>query len=623
MKDWSNLAKVVYQRTYARSDSGRLETWPETVARVIRGNAYRVGGPGTIEEGELDRLAYFMLERKATPAGRGLWFSGAPAHFKLGGAALNNCWFTTAGDWKNFVLAQDLLMLGGGVGMSVEHQFVSKLPRVRKDVSIVNRDTNDADFIIPDSREGWNEFTYRMLESFFVTGKSFSYSTVCLRGAGELIKGFGGKASGPLPLIEYARKLTELLQERAGRHIRPIDAGDIMCLLGEMVVSGNVRRSAIILLGDPWDKEYLKAKRWDLGILPTQRSRANFSVVCDDTEDLHPLFWKTYEVGEPFGIFNRKNAQKYGRMGELKKDPAIGLNPCGESTLEDGEPCNLVEHFLSNLKDEREFLECSRLMFRYAKRVCLEQYHHEKINDVVHKNQRVGLGISGCLNSPLFNEKTLDKVYKAIQKENEIYSQRLGQPQSIRTTLVKPGGTVPLVAGPVLPGIHAAWSRYMIRRIRFAANDDLIPILAECGHHIEPELLFDGTYNQGTKVVDFYVEHAADIPCADEDFTTWKQLDTLLFAQKWWADQAVSVTVYYRKEEIPEIKKWLEENISNLKSISFLCHNDHGFKQAPYEKITEEQYSKLASKIKPISEVTSAGELVDDLGCEGGQCPIK
>ena len=163
----------------------------------------------------------------------------------------------------------------------------------------------------------------------------------------------------------------------------------------------------------------------------------------------------------------------------------------------------------------------------------------------------------------------------------------------------------------------------MIRRVRFAANDDLIPTLAECGHHIEPELLFDGSYNQGTKVVDFYIKHSDDIPCADEDFTTWKQLDTLLFAQKWWADQAVSVTVYYHKEEIPEIKKWLEMNISNIKSISFLCHNDHGFKQAPLEKISEEQYEKLSAKIKPLNEITSIGELVDDLGCEGGQCPVK
>lgn len=623
MKDWSNLAKVVYQRTYARADSGVLETWAETIDRVVGGNVFKARQLGIeVSDHEISKLKYFMMNRKATPAGRGLWFSGAPAHRRLGGAALNNCWFLTSGIWENFVLAQDLLMLGGGVGMSVEHQYVSKLPKVKRDVDVVHRDTNDADFIIPDSREGWCEFTRRILESFFVTGRSFSFSTVCLRGAGEPIKGFGGKASGPIPVIEYAKKLAELLKERQGKHIRPIDAGDIICLIGEMVVSGNVRRSAIILLGDPWDKEYLKAKRWDLGMLPTQRSKANFSVVCDDTDDLHPLFWKTYEIGEPFGIFNKKNAQKYGRVGEIKKDSCVGLNPCGEATLEDGEPCNLIEQFLPNIEDEKEFVECSTVMFRYAKRVCLEEYHVPKTNDVVHKNQRVGLSISGCLQSPLYNEKTLDRVYKEIQKENELYSKKLGQPQSIKTTLIKPGGTVPLVA-EVLSGIHPAWSQYLIRRIRFSAGDELVPILAEAGHHIEPELLFDGTYNQGTKVIDFYIKHEDSIPCADKDFTTWKQLDNLVFAQKWWADQAVSVTVYYRKEEIPEIKKWLESNIANIKSISFLCHNDHGFKQAPLEKISKEQYERLSSKIKPIDEVKSLNSLVEDITCEGGACPVK
>ncbi|NDC25999.1 MAG: hypothetical protein EB120_14210, partial [Proteobacteria bacterium] len=165
MKNWSNLAKVVYKRTYARKDTGKTEDWNNTVDRVISGN---IRGHN-ISQQEIDRLRYFLLNRKAGPAGRGWWFSGAPAHARLGGVALNNCWAVSGDDWMNFVIAQDLLMLGGGVGMSVEHRFVSKLPRVKKGVVIRHKSSKDAEFIVPDSREGWNELTRRVLEAFFVT----------------------------------------------------------------------------------------------------------------------------------------------------------------------------------------------------------------------------------------------------------------------------------------------------------------------------------------------------------------------------------------------------------------------------------------------------------------------
>lgn len=619
--EWSNLSKVVYKRTYSRVDSGKPERWEESVDRVIAGN---IRGHNVSEQ-EIQRLRYFMLNRKAIPAGRGLWFSGSPGHKRIGGVALNNCWFTTSDEWTNFVLAQDLLMLGGGVGMSVEHRFTSKLPKVRKGVEVIHKATKDADFIVPDSREGWCELTRRVLEAFFVTGKGFTYSTVCLRGAGELIKGFGGVASGPQPVITFIEKLCAILIEREGRMIRPIDAADILCAIAEMVVAGNVRRSALIILGDPWDKEYLKAKRWDLGPIPSQRSNANYSVVCDDIDDLHPLFWKTYEQGEPFGIVNRKNIQKYGRMGELKKDTAIGVNPCAEATLEDGEPCNLQEIALPNLSGVEEFVEAGRLMHRYGKRVAMEKYHHEKCDEVVKRNRRIGTGITGCLEAPnLFNPSVLSVVYAAIQVENSEYSRELSIQQSIRTTVVKPSGTVSKLLDVRGEGIHPGFSRYMIQRIRFSANDPLIQLLHEAGHRMEPVIKLDGTLDHNTLVVDFYVENPAELPCADEGYDTWQQLDTLLMAQKYWADQAVSVTVYYRKEEIGKLKEWLANNLQYLKTISFLCHNDHGFKQAPKEAINKEQYERLSSKIKSIDiDAIDAGNDVTGLECEGGACPIK
>lgn len=626
-KAWSNLAKIVYRRTYARKDTGIVENWSETVERALKGNFKQVlERPELREEAlqEMDVMRKLMLSRKSGPAGRGYWFSGAPSHSKIGGVALNNCWFITSEFWENFVIAMDLLMLGGGVGLSVEHQFTSKLPRVKKGVNIVHKPTKDADFIVPDSREGWCELFRRVLEAHFVTGKSFSYSTVCVRGYGESIVGFGGTASGPLPLIAFVNNMGKILGNRSGKSVRPIDAADLLCATGEMVVAGNVRRSAIIIIGDSFDKEYLKAKRWDLGPVPTYRSTANFSVICEDVEnDLSPLFWKTYEHGEPFGLVNRKNIQLYGRMGEFKEDTAVGVNPCAESTLNPFEPCNLTEQALGNIEDAQEFILSSRMCYRYAKRVTMEHYHHDQVQKVIEKNRRVGVGITGCLESPLFNPKILNDAYNAIQAEDEKYSTELGINKSIRTTLIKPSGTMSKVLDQRGEGVHAAFSRYMVQRIRVATNDPLIPLLRAAGHYMEPVIKFDGSLDQNTLVVDFYLEAPEGMPCADEGFDTWKQLDVLLMAQKYWADQAVSVTVYYKKEELPQIKAWLSDNLKYLKTISFLCHNDHGFKQAPKEAITKDKYEELSQKIKPIDAEKIEGSDLESLECAGGICPIK
>lgn len=610
----------MFRRTYSRRDTGTQETLRDAAERAIAGNVKGHNVP----EKEQKKLLKLMMEHKSGPAGRGWWFSGAPAHERFGGAALNNCWYFNSSEWINFVIAQDLLMLGGGVGLSVEHKFVSKLPKVKKGVVIEHKMTKDADLIVPDSREGWNELIRRVLEAYFVTGKGFTYSTIVVRGAGEQIRGFGGTASGPLDLIKLVDNLGRILNARAGKSVRPIDAADMLCAIGEMVVAGNVRRSALILLGDPWDKDYLKAKRWDLGILPSYRGKANFSVVCDDVDDLHPLFWITYEHGEPFGIVNRTNIRKYGRMGELKPDTAEGMNPCAEATLENGEPCNLTEQALCNLDSVEDFIESSRLMQRWAKRVTMERYHHPISQEVVSRNRRTGNGITGILNSPLYTPETLDRVYGEIQAEDASYSAELGIPRSIRTTVVKPSGTRSKVMDcGGYEGAHAPLSRYMIQRIRFAAGDALVPLLRAAGHKVEPDIKLDGKLDHSTVVVEFYVAAPAGYPVVDEGWDMWKQLETLKTLQKHWADQAVSVTVYYRKEQVPELRAWLADNLKYLKSISFLLESGHGFKLAPKEAITAEQYEKASRKIKPLDvDEIPEGEL-ETQECDGGVCPVK
>jgi hypothetical protein len=174
---------------------------------------------------------------------------------------------------------------------------------------------------------------------------------------------------------------------------------------------------------------------------------------------------------------------------------------------------------------------------------------------------------------------------------------------------------------PWAAGIHGGFSRHYIQRVRFAANDSAIPKLRAAGHHIEPVVRFDGSLDPNTVVVEFYEETPQSVPCSDEGHDTWKQLDTLLLAQKYWADQSVSVTVYYKREDIERIKDWLKNHLREIKAISFLCHNDHGFKQAPWEAITEDAYKTKSATIQPIEEI-SEGTL-ESLECEGGACPIK
>jgi len=353
---------------------------------------------------------------------------------------------------------------------------------------------------------------------------------------------------------------------------------------------------------------------------------ANFSVVASDAEhDLRPLFWQTYKQGEAFGIINLPNIRKYGRMGEEKKDTAVAVNPCGESTLENAESCNLQEINLTAIESKEEFAEAARLMHRWGKRVSMEKYHWPQIQEVVDRNHRIGTGITGGLQRPdLFNPEVLDYAYQQIQEENAAYSKELGIPESIRTTVIKPSGTLSKVFDCPCEGIHPAYSRFFIQRIRIAANDPLVPKLKKAGHHIEPQQRLDGTLDPDTMVVDFYVKTPEGVPCADDGFDTWKQLDAVKMAQKHWADQSISVTAYYKEEEIPKVQEWISNNLSEIKTISFLRHSGHGFVQAPKEAISEEQYEKLASKVVPVEfDDVKEADMIEGLECAGGSCPIR
>jgi ribonucleoside-triphosphate reductase len=631
---WSSIGYITYKRTYSRrfddnNPNSATEEFTDTIDRVIKASNEQLGCGFTDEEQE--KLRGYMLGLKGTVAGRFLWQLGTPTVDRLGLSSLQNCAFTVVDKpVEPFTWAMDLLMLGSGVGYNIQNENVKKIPPVNPQfVAPTRTDSADADFIVPDSREGWVKLLGKTLKAALLSDHSkpatFTFSAQLIRGKGAPIKGFGGVASGPEDLCNGIEKISAVLEKRAGKNLRPIDCLDIMNIIGSIVVAGNVRRSAQIAIGDADDVEYLLAKRWDLGNIPSWRAMSNNSVVCNDISDLHDFFWDGYEgKGEPYGLINLKLSRKVGRLGETEyPDPKVmGYNPCAEQSLADKETCCLAEIYLPNIESEDELFDVASLLYRINKHSLALPCHLKSTETIVHDNMRMGIGITGVLQSTEQQKSWLSATYKKLRSLDEWYSAKHGFNKSVKLTTVKPSGTLSLLPG-VTPGCHPAYARHMIRRIRIASNHNLVQVCRDHGYHVEYQQNFDGTEDHSTVVVSFPFSHPEHAVLA-KDMTAIQQLETVKWLQEVWSDNSVSCTVYYRKEELPEIRKYLKKNYKgNHKSLSFLLHSEHGFKQAPLEEITEEQYNELVANTKLITTIEEANIGLDDSECSTGACPIR
>ena len=336
---WSTVGYLTYKRTYARrleenSQNSETEEWIDTVNRVVKGAQKQLKCNFTQEEEY--RLKKYLLELKGSVAGRFPWQLGTRTVDNLGMSSLQNCAFVVVDDpVRPFTWAMDMLMLGSGVGYNITKENVDKLPKVRKNFKApVRIDSSSADFVVPDTRQGWVALLGKTLKAAFLShetdNQTFTYSTQLIRGKGALIKGFGGTASGPEDLCWGIEQISKVIEKRKGKKLRPIDALDIMNIIGAIVVAGNGRRSAQIAIGRPDDVEFLLSKRWDMGTIPSWRAMSNNSVICSDISELHDYFWDGYEgKGEPFGLINLELSRKVGRLGEDQyPDPEVqGYNP--------------------------------------------------------------------------------------------------------------------------------------------------------------------------------------------------------------------------------------------------------------------------------------------------------
>lgn len=622
---FGGLGEIVYLRTYSRriEELGRNETWVETLERVING-AVEIGVPYT--QSEAEAMFDHMFNLRCSFSGRALWQLGTPLVKKFNAASLNNCYFVNIEKIEDFEFLFDYLMLGGGVGFSVERSKIHELPKVKAGVKIVHERSNDADIIVPDSRQGWRRLLHSVLKSYFETGKSFSYSTILIREFGAPLKSFGGTASGPGALIDGINDICKVMENREGKKLRSVDVLDICNIIGRIVVSGSSRRSAQIAIGDPDDILFLRAKNWGSGNVPGWRSNSNNSIYADAYEEIMPELWKGYDgSGEPYGLLNRKLARTMGRVGEKRPDPSIeGFNPCAEIALGDGESCNLATLFLPNIESFEQFKEISKLLYMVQKQITDLDYPYEKTTTIVRKNRRLGQSITGILQASEEQLSWLKPGYEYLDKLDVSYSAEKGLSRSVRLTTVQPSGTLSLLPG-VTPGIHPAYARYYIRRVRFSSADPLVDACRKRGYKVVPEILIDGREDHTKWVVEFPCK-SPDNAVLAKDMTAIDQLEWVKKMQSDWADNAVSVTVYYRKEELAAIKEWLSANYNDsIKSVSFLLHSDHNFPLPPYEEITQEQYEKTLSKVDftvPIAPDTSS-DLMDDPSCATGACPVR
>ena len=633
---WGPMGYVIYKRTYARPKSdGTMEEWYETCERVCNG-LYELE-PAIWDQQSLRMLFVTMFYLRGSVSGRALWQLGTDTVRKVGADSLQNCWHVVVNNLEAFTFTFNQLMLGGGVGFNVMPENVYELPVIKHNPVVERVETHDCDFIVPDNREGWVQLLKRVLEAFTSTGKPVVYDTSCVRAKGKPIKGFGGTASGPEDLVKGIGNIVAILKRRHGHKLRPIDCMDIMNIIGQIVVAGNVRRSSEIALGHYHDFAYLDAKNWAKGQIPNWRVMSNNSVVAETFEQLPDLFWESGYVpvpgseevgGEPYGLVNLKNCREFGRLVEgrdVNRDASVmGVNPCAEITLGDKEPCNLSEVFLPNITSIEEFKGVAGILFKACKTISAAPFSDPDTHAIVQKNHRIGVGLTGCMQAEHWLSKEhLNSVYEHLGNVDRELSKKLGISESIKRTTIKPSGTLSLLPG-VTPGMHGALGRYMLRTVRFSADHPLVGICREHGYRVEPKLELDGSHDHGTQVIYFPIKQEGKLA---EEISVLEELEIQKHLQTWWSDNAVSATHYFEPDDVPKIQEWLRDNYADgVKSTSFLRREGHGFKQAPFQPISKEQYEEEVAKVQPIvhAEIRFAGDDLDSsLECAGGNCPVR
>ena len=633
---FNGLGELVYMRTYSRiKEDGKNERWWETVQRVVEGTysmqkyhieSHQLGWNAWQAQKSAQEMYDRIFTMKFLPPGRGLWAMGTPITEEKGlYAALNNCAFVSTSTLKDdyskpFCFLMDASMLGVGVGFDTKGagEVIIKGADKTRDLT---------KYVIPDTREGWVESVKLLLESYFHGTAPVGFDYTKIRPEGELIKGFGGLSSGHKPLEEVHEEIRNVLDSNSGEPITVTTIVDIMNLIGKCVVAGNVRRTAEIVFGDLDSEEYLDLKNYKVNPHREQYGwTSNNSIFAELGMDYSEVSKRIVDNGEP-GFAWLDNMKHYSRMkngGDDKDHRAMGGNPCLEQTLESYELCCLVETFPNNHEDLEDYKRTLKYAYLYAKTVTLGRTHWSDTNRVMLRNRRIGCSVSGVAqfitNRGLHELRNwLESGYDVIQSWDCMYSDWFAIPKSIKTTSVKPSGTVSLLAGAT-PGLHYPESRFYIRRIRISVNSDLIEPLKKANYTVEPAFGSEDS----TLVVEIPVDVGEGIRTASE-LSIWEQFSLAAFMQRHWADNQVSCTVTFDPEtESSQISDVLNYFQYHLKGISLLPRHDYGaYKQMPYEAIDEKTYHFEAERLGKLNfGVIKNEEAEIDKFCNNDSCEI-
>jgi ribonucleoside-diphosphate reductase alpha chain len=620
----TDYQRFIHTSRYARwvPEENRRETWEETVSRYTGFFKKR------FDIFPEDKVNKAIRELKVMPSMRCLMTAG-PA-LERDEIAGYNCSFVAIDSPKAFDEVMYILMCGTGVGFSVERQFTNNLPVVAEEFH-----ETDTSIRVKDSRIGWAS-AYRELISLLYSGRIPKWDTSGVRPAGARLRTFGGRASGPKPLEDLFAFTVHSFKRAAGRKLNSLECHDLVCKVADIVIVGGVRRSALISLSNLTDDRMRNAKNgawWEDNV---QRALANNSVSYTEKPDVGIFLkeWNTlYESksGER-GIFNRvaatKKASSNGRRDVDGYD--YGTNPCGEIILRSKGVCNLSEVVIrekDTLADLKEKIEVATIVGTFQSTLTNFRYLRSEWKKNQEEERLLGVSMTGIMDHPVLSQasdeciewlKELREHAIAINKE---WADKLGIPQSVAITTVKPSGTVSQLVG-CSSGIHPAYSKHYIRTVRMDNKDPLTTFFKEQGIPNEPDV---------TKPNDITIfsfpQQGSKSGITRNETNALEQLKLYSVYQKYWTEHNPSITVYYQDNEFLDVGAWIYNNFSDVSGVSLLPHSDHVYKQAPYQEVTEEFYNEFVrtspvvdwSKFKEEEDTTTATQ---ELSCTAGVCEV-
>lgn len=620
--------EIIHLSRYARflPEQNRRETWEETVDRLIHYLDYKLNYNPDMTD-KLQQVKGAILNLEVMPSMRLMMTAGEAC--ERDNISAYNCSYLAINNKRAFSEALYILMNGTGVGFSCEKNEVAKLPSIPHEL----REVDDV-IVVGDSKLGWAK-AYKKLISSLYEGDipSIDYSRV--RAAGERLKVFGGRASGPEPLRHLFEFTINSFKSAVGRKLSSIEVHDIMCMIGEIVVVGGVRRSALISLSDLDDNKMRNAKAGAWWENASWRGLANNSATYLETPDAETFLeeWLSLvksKSGER-GIFNRDASQRQAaKWGRRSSDIAYGTNPCSEIILRDKQFCNLTEVIIreqDTLNDLKRKVELATILGTIQSSLTNFQFLSEEWKKNTEEERLLGVSLTGIMDNKLTSGQipglsgALEYLRDYARSVNEYWAEKLGINPSVSITCVKPSGTVSQLVDSA-SGIHARHNPFYIRRVRMDKKDPIYQYLKEAGCEVEDEV----HRPDSTAVFSFPMKAPEGAVCR-KDRTAIEQLELWLLYQRHWCEHKPSVTISVKDEEWPEVGAWVYKHFDEMSGVSFLPFSDHTYQQAPYEDITEEQYYAMKkdynidwSKFKEEQDNTAGSQ---ELACSSGNCEVN